>query len=296
MNWIELANPACRLGEGVCWSHARQALMFVDIHGKRILQYDVQTGQLKEWASPQRIGWLIPRLERDGFLAGFQEGFAFIELNNNGGKVTPHWLVKPFGQQNHLRLNDAKADTRGRVWAGSLNNEDESQPQGVLFRLLPDGHLDTMDTGYGVANGPAISVDGKVLLHTDSAQRTIYAFDLDPATGRLGNKRVWRVFAVDEGYPDGMNFDAQGRIWVAHWRAGCISQFGLDGALLQRLKLPVSNVTNIAFGGPKLERMFVTTAYQGLSDMQRQLEPLAGALFEITGHGATGMAPLPYWG
>jgi D-xylonolactonase len=63
---------------------------------------------------------------------------------------------------------------------------------------------------------------------------------------------------------------------------------------LQRFKLPVSNATSVAFGGDGLSRLFVTTARQGLSEAQLALEPLAGAVFEIEGHGAQGLLPLAY--
>jgi D-xylonolactonase len=292
MNWSVLVNPACRLGEGLLWSHSRQALMFVDIHGQRILQLTLSTGQLQEWATPQRVGWLIPRAHHSGFVAGFQQGFALVDLADT---LSLTWLARPFGnEQAFMRLNDAKADAQGRIWAGCLNNEDESQAIGKLYCLNTAGELQTVDEGYCVPNGPAISPDGSVLLHTDSARRTIYAFDLDGAQSTVSNKRVWRVFAQDEGYPDGMNFDAQGCVWIAHWGAGCVSQFSMGGELLQRFKLPVSNATSVAFGGDGLSRLFVTTARQGLSEAQLALEPLAGAVFEIEGHGAQGLLPLAY--
>jgi D-xylonolactonase len=131
------------------------------------------------------------------------------------------------------------------------------------------------------------------MLHTDSGRRTIYAFDLDVASGTVANKRAWKVFAPDEGYPDGMCFDAEGGVWVAHWGAGCISRFAPDGALLQRVALPVTQVTNVCFAGARLERLFVSSARVGLSVAELQQQPLAGGLFEVLGHGAVGLAGLP---
>ncbi len=150
-----------------------------------------------------------------------------------------------------------------------------------------------MDAGYTVANGPAISPDGTLMMHTDSARRTIYAFDLKVAAGTVANKRVWNVFADDEGYPDGMSFDADGCVWVAHWGAGCISRFALDGRLLQRVQLHVSQVTNVCFAGPGLSRLFVSSARVGFSAEQLASQPQAGGLFEVLNHGAVGLAGLP---
>ncbi len=296
-NWNVRAQPECLLGEGVTWSIERQAVLFVDIHGQRVHEYHPETEQLRSWDVPQRIGWLIAREARPGFLAGLQEGFAFVDLDSETTEAKLAWLAQPFGDQKNMRLNDAKADAHGRVWAGSLNNDDESQPVGELLRLAPDHTLHMADKGYCVPNGPAISPDGRLFLHTDSMRRTVYAFDLDGEMGTLHNKREWRVFAEHEGYPDGMNFDVEGNVWVAHWGAGCVSRFSADGdELLARFALPVSNVTNVAFGGERLDRLFVTTARAGLPESQLAQEPLAGALFEITGHDTQGLAPLAYGG
>jgi xylono-1,5-lactonase len=112
-------------------------------------------------------------------LLGLQGGFA---LADRADPTRFEWLHQPFLHNPALRLNDAKADATGAVWAGSLNNDDESRPDGCLFRLGPDGDLSVVDTGYTVANGPAINADSTLMLHTDSGRRTIYAFDLDVMT------------------------------------------------------------------------------------------------------------------
>ncbi len=202
-------------------------------------------------------------------------------------------MAKPFPAGSPLRLNDAKTDARGRVWAGSLNNDDESQPDGRLFRLDERGRCDEVDGPYGVANGPAISPCQTLMLHTDSAARTIYAFDLDVAAGTLSNKRVWLRFSEADGYPDGMTFDAQGRVWVAHWGGACVSRFSADGELTHRVTLPTDQVTNVCFAGPGLDRLFVTTARQGLSTEQLARQPAAGHLFEIDPAGSSGLSPVP---
>jgi sugar lactone lactonase YvrE len=131
------------------------------------------------------------------------------------------------------------------------------------------------------------------MLHTDSGRRTIYVFDLDAPAGKLSNKRIWKVFTEAEGYPDGMCFDAQGCVWVAHWGAGCVSRFAPDGELLRRVALPTSNVTNVCFAGADLDRIFVTTAQAGLSATQLLSQPQAGALFEVAAFGSTGLPGLP---
>lgn len=245
---------------------------------------------LTTWDVEQRVGWVLPiEGDLDHVLLGLQEGVAYVDVSTS---TVQRWLARPFSCTS-LRLNDAKADASGAVWFGSLNNDDENQPDGCLYRLGVDGDLVTVDTGYKVANGPAIDATGKIFMHTDSARRTIYRFDLDITVGTLSDKRVWKVFTEAEGYPDGMCFDAEGCLWVAHWGASCISRFALDGTLLARVDLPTSHITNVCFGGEGLDRLFVSSARVGLTEEQLANEPYAGCLFEVVGHGVRGLPSLP---
>lgn len=284
-------NLAAELGEGLHWDPVRGGLWLVDIHGQRIIFWDAVSDAWTQWVTPQRVGWVIPCADGHGVLAGFQEGVARVELPSGARSADiVSWVIRPFEGRSALRLNDAKADAFGAIWCGSLNNDDESRPEGALFRLAPDGAWCQHDEGYKVTNGPAIHPDGRLMLHTDSARRTIYAFDLDAGAGRLANKRVWRVFSEMEGYPDGMTFDADGCVWVAHWGAACVSRFALDGSLMRRVHLSTSHITNVCFGGPRLDRLFVTSARAGLSPVELAAQPTAGALFEIDSEGTRGVA------
>lgn len=283
-----------QLGEGLHWSAVEQRLWFVDIHDRRVFRWNLLSSAPESWQVGQRVGWVLPRAGHPGeVLLGLQEGFALARL---GETAEYRFLARPFDASATMRLNDAKADGTGAVWAGSLDNDDESRPVGRLFRLGPDGGLSEHDAGYGVCNGPAIHPSGAWLLHTDSACRTIYRFGLDADLGRLHDKQVWKVFAEHEGYPDGMSFDAEGCVWVAHWGGACISRFAPDGRLLRRVPLPASHVTNVCFAGQALDRLFVTTARHNLSPGQRLAEPLAGALFEVDAFGVRGVPGLPFGG
>jgi sugar lactone lactonase YvrE len=186
------------------------------------------------------------------------------------------------------RLNDAKVDLAGRIWAGTMD-DNEAEASGALYRLDPDLVWSRHDDGYSIANGPTFSIDGYTLYHTDSGARTVSAFDMS-RDGDLSNKRTFIRFPDDWGYPDGMTTDAAGGIWIAHWGGGRVSRFTPDGVFDRSIALPASQITNCAFGGANLDRMFVTSATKGLTN-----EPLAGSLFEIT-PGARGLPPTAFAG
>ena len=167
------------------------------------------------------------------------------------GPLQIDWVCRLFADAPQLRLNDAKADSTGALSAGSLNQDDESRSDGCLLRIdAGAGTAVVMDAGYQVANGPAIHPGGRWMLLNDSGRRTVYAFDLDAELGTLANRRVWKVLSDAEGYPDGMTFDAEGGLWLAHWGVGCVSRYAETGELLRRIQLPTSHITNVRLPDP----------------------------------------------
>lgn len=266
------------LGEGLLWSARENALYWTDIRAPALNRLDLGDGAVKRWPMPDLTGWVIER-RQGGFIAGLRDGFA--ELSLEPFQVTP--FLNPFPEHPGNRMNDAKADTAGAIWAGSMPMAEDA-PTGALYRLDPDRDVTRMDDGYVVANGPAFSPDGETLYHTDSARRVIYRFTL--SGGVASGKQVFIRFENDWGYPDGMTVDREGHLWVAHWGGGGISRFTPDGAQQQFIALPASQITNVCFAGEKLDRMFITSAAH-----EQPSEPNAGCLFEIENPGATGIAP-----
>jgi xylono-1,5-lactonase len=274
------------LGEGPVWDAAAARFLFVDIHGCTVHAWSPINDTLQQWKLPERVGWVIPRRDGDGHVAGLQSGFFRLWLDP-APRLEP--IGSPHPAEPAMRLNDAKADPWGRVWAGSMNNHDPARPDGRLARLDPDGGIEIVERGLRICNGPAIDADGSLLMHTDSAARTIHRYRLH-ADGHLTDKMLWRRFTAADGAPDGMSFDAEGTLWIAFWGAGCIRRFALDGTLLRQINLPALQITSLAFGGPGLDTLLVTSAYDGLSQAARRAEPLAGACF-VLHPGVRGLPP-----
>lgn len=268
----------CRLGEGPLWSVREQALYWVDILGQAAHRLRIADGQVTTWPMPEMIGWLIERADAPGFVAGLTRDVVFLEFEPL--RITR--IARPEPELADLRLNDAKADAAGRIWGGTMPTAAD-RATGSLFRLDPGGALSYWDRGYGITNGPAFSPDGRYLYHTDSRRGIVYRFVLG-ADGSLTERQPFIRIGPDGGLPDGMTVDADGGVWIAFWGGSRVSRYAPDGRLDRSIALPVSQITSCTFAGPNLDRLYVTSAAEGVA------EPHAGALFEIDA-GIVGLPP-----
>lgn len=276
------------LGEGPVWVPRDGALYFVDIKKPAIHWLVLATGERHSWTPPCRVGSIAPR-DGEGFIAGTEDGLAMLDLKRGWFDL----IVDPEPDRPWNRFNDGKLDRAGRFWAGTMDDS-ETRATGALYRVDPDLRWQKVDDGYRVTNGPAFSPDGRILYHSDSAAQLTYAFDLT-GDGTPVNKRVFARYREEEGYPDGMTVDSEGCLWIAFWDAWCVRRLSPDGERLSEHQLPVQRPTSCAFGGERLDRLFVTSARVGLEGEALARQPLAGGLFELE-VAATGLPPASFKG
>lgn len=262
-----------KLGEGPVWSARDQAVWFVDIKERRIHRFDTRSRALLSWQTPEEVGFIVPAA-RGRFIAGMKSGLH--DFDPASGKFS--LITRVDSDQPRNRLNDGYVDAEGRLWFGSMDNE-ESQPTGALYRFDARG-LKRCDDGYVITNGPVASVDGRTLYHVDTLKRVLYAFDLDE-DGALSNRRVFTRIEQPDAYPDGPAIDTSGCVWVGLYGGWGVSRYSPQGELLETLKMPVANCTKAAFGGEDLRTLYITTAWKGLSSEQLAGQPLAGGLFAV---------------
>ena len=272
-----------RLGEGLLWSPRQNAVFWVDILGQRLNRLSLADDSIAEWAMPEMVGWVVERKDVAGFLAGFASGVKALSLDP--------FALSPFAclpdEPPGNRLNDAMVDAMGRLWCGTMPIACD-RPTGSFYRIDGNATVVRIENGYTVSNGPAISPDGQWLYHTDTVRGLVYRFAL-AKDGALGPREVWLRFREKWGRPDGMCCDADGGVWIAHWGGGRVSRFSPDAALDRSIDLPASQITNVAFAGERLDRMFVTSAADGVE------ERFGGALFEVA-PGCRGVAPFRFAG
>ena len=276
-----LGGPACELGEGPVWHAEAQELGWVDILGKALhratLDAEGTLGPVRTTHVGGHLGAAVPVSGPDGgWLLAIAQGFAHLAED---GTLTP--LAQPEAASGGgNRMNDAKADPRGRWWAGSMSYG-ESDAAGSLYRVDLDGSVTPMLTGTSVSNGLGWSPDGKAMYFNDSGTRTLSSFAFDVETGEISDQRIL-VRGTPESTPDGLTMDDEGCVWTALWDGGSVHRYDPDGELLEVVTVPVQRTSSCCFAGPDRDQLVITTG-----QVPDKPEADAGRLFVVR-PGVTG--------
>ncbi|MET4574992.1 SMP-30/gluconolactonase/LRE family protein [Ottowia thiooxydans] len=275
------------LGEVPLWSSSRKLLFWIDVRKPALYAYTPGVGTVRTYPLPELVGSFC-ETNQGRVLLALKSGLYFLDLES--GQLQSWFDPEPTLPNN--RLNDGKCDRQGRFWVGSMNDGDRI-PTGTLYSVSGDGKARGHFSGITVPNSLAWSPDGKTMYFADTPTKRILAFDFDLDDGVLHNPRTFLEMADHVGRPDGATIDAEGCLWSAEIHAGRVARYTPDGRFDKAVQLPVTSVTSCAFGGDRLDTLFITTATQGMTEQVRQEQPLAGALFAVN-VGISGVLETPF--
>ncbi len=277
-----------RLGEGPVWDEQQQRLLWLDILPGLVHRFDPATGRDDVFRVGKPVG--SAGLRRSGGLVlAVEDGFAL--LDKDWQRIGQAGVEHPGPR---ARFNEGKCDPAGRFLAGTMAY-DLTPGAGSLYRLDPDLAVTKLLDGVTISNGLTWSADGTAMYYIDSPTQGVDAFDYDPGTGRLANRRRIVDIPAAAGLPDGMTIDAEGCLWVALYGGAAVHRYTPEGRLDTTLSFPVTNVTCPVFGGPGLGLLYVTSARDGLDERQLAAQPHAGAVFTAD-VGAQGLPGLRFAG
>jgi L-arabinonolactonase len=245
------------LGESPIWSVEEQALYWINCEQPPELhRWQYTSGKHDRWPMPARVGGLVLRTHGRLQLA-LADGMYDFSPADGGLSLR---VRSPLPE--HVCLHECQCDRQGRLWVGSYDHHftptTRDAKGGAFFRLDKEV-LTSVIAGISVANGLAFSPDGRVMYATDAPTRLVEAFDLDPVTGSLSNRRPFVKLNDGEGFADGATVDAAGGYWLAAVGAGALRRYHPDGRLDRVITLPFSNPTKPAFGGPGLDILYITS-------------------------------------
>ena len=274
-------------GEGpIFWN---DHLLYVDIEGHALISLDPKTETEKVWEIGERIGTVVPR-QSGGFVCAGDSGIYSFDPVTGGKKsmADPESDKRPDN-----RFNDGKCDPSGRFWAGTISTVKKTG-DAKLYMLDVNGDLSLKVPGVTNSNGICWNAKADRMYYIDTPTKEIWAFPFNNQLSELGEKQV--VFNTEDagldGSPDGMTIDADGMLWVAMCHGGAVLRIDPNnGSLLQKIDFPCVETTACAFGGDKLERLFVTTGIHKSIE-----EENAGRVFVVDGLGVVGTKAFSFAG
>ncbi len=274
------------LGEGPLWDDREEELLFVDIQGFAVHRFQPATGVHRSFDVGRSIGAVVLR-EDGGLVLAARD--AFFLASRDGGHM--HRFGDFHVADERVRFNDGKVDPSGRFVVGTMHWEG-LEACGSLYMLEGDGSVKKVVENVTISNGLAWSRDGTTMYYIDTPTHGIDAFDVDPESGVVsGRRRIVEIPEIPEGSPDGMAIDDEGMLWVAIWGGSRVDRVDpATGEIIGVVRVPARQVTSVAFGGPALDRLFITTAWAGLDESVRAAEPHAGDVFTVE-PGVTGPPP-----
>jgi sugar lactone lactonase YvrE len=261
--------PPNLLGECPLWCDRTARLWWVDVLAPALWSHDPATGRSERHAVPGRRLGSIALADDGGLVLACDTGlFAWAE------GAAPAFLVDPEPDRPGHRKNDGRADSAGNFWVGTLR-EDDYAPVGALYRIAPDLSVTRVRDGLAIPNALAFDPDRSRLYYADTRAHAIRVCDYDPVSGEVGEDRVF-ARTTAPARPDGSCLDADGHLWNALYAGSRLVRYDPDGGLAAEIPLPVTCPTCCCFGGPGLDRLYVTSAAAPLTPAERAAEPLCG--------------------
>jgi L-arabinonolactonase len=274
------------LGESPVWDCARQRLYWVDGVSRRVHSYEPASGATRDWTVPSMVG-SVALGGGETLIVALVDGIYCLDLVS--GAVAS--LFQPVPADPRIRFNDGKVDRQGRFLCGSMGVY--ADPLGQLFRIDADGEnpvrSSVLARGIRISNTLCFSPDGGTMYFSDSLDRAIRAYPYGPGDAMPGAPRILIDTSPYNSGPDGATVDAEGCLWVALVQVGKIARFTPAGELDRLIDAPTDLPSCVAFGGPDLSTLYVTSIKDSGSGRAISRQPDGGFLFAIEGVGVRGI-------
>ncbi|ASR39662.1 gluconolactonase [Prauserella marina] len=262
--WVRRLHTGCRWTEGPAYFPAGRYLVFSDIPNDRLLRWDETTGAVGVFRQP--AGYANGHsVDHAGRLLSCEQGNRRVTRTEHDGSITV--LADRWNGKRLNSPNDLVERSDGSIWFTDPSYGIDSDYEGHKAESEIGGcHVYRVDQHTGEVaivaddftrpNGLAFSVDERKLYIADTRAEPshIRVFDVVDGGRLVGGD----IFATcDAGRFDGVRLDTEGRVWAAaHDGLHC---FDPDSTLLGKLRIP-EVVSNLTFGGPKRNELFITAS------------------------------------
>jgi sugar lactone lactonase YvrE len=264
------------VGESPVWDAGQQVLYYASILDGEIHVIPAGSGTRQVHRFPSAAS-ALGLCDSGKLVVALQAQVALFDPKTGTSEVLCE-IKHPISQ---MRLNDGKVGPDGAFWVGSMDDRPTKEPIGSLYRVAPDGTCTTITEGLHISNGLAWSPDERTMYHSDSRGLWVDAWDFEPSSGAVSNRRRFVTATDQTGRPDGGACDVDGNYWSAGPSASRINCFSPKGELLDFMTIPNFRPTMPCFGGSDMRTLYITSLTQGLPPELLAANPGAGTLLAI---------------
>jgi gluconolactonase len=258
---IERLHTGCRWTEGPVYVPMLRCLLFSDIPNDRMLKFDEESTAVSVFRQPADYT-NGNTLDRQGRLVSCQHGARRVIRTEHDGSITV--LADRYEGKRFNSPNDVVVKADDSIWFTDPSYgidscyEGYEAPSEIGARLVyrVDAHtraVTPVADGFEQPNGLAFSVDEQTLYVVDSGQGRGILRRFSVRGQQLTGGEVFAT--CDEGIYDGLRIDVENRVWTSAGES--VHCYEPDGTLIGRIRLP-ERVSNLTFGGPKRNRLFIT--------------------------------------
>ncbi|MGO6695278.1 SMP-30/gluconolactonase/LRE family protein [Rhizobium johnstonii] len=255
--------------EGPAWFAAGRYLIFSDIPNNRMMRYDDTSGQTSVFRSPSNNS-NGNTVDNQGRLITCEHLTRRVTRTDFNGRITV--LADRTAGKRLNSPNDVTVKSDGTIWFtdpsyGILHDYEgdygEAEIGGChVYRHDPaTGTTDQVTSDFVKPNGLAFSPNETLLYvadtgatHLSGGPRHIRKLAVSNE-GRLSDLGVFAE--CTSGLFDGFRVDRKGRIWTS--AGDGVHAYDPDGTLIGKIHIP-EGVSNVTFGGEKLNRLFITAS------------------------------------
>ncbi len=267
-----LSEDHCQLGEGPTWDPVTGTAWWFSILEKQLHELHLESGAKRIHSLP-RMASVLARIDDKRQLLVMEDGLYIRDVAS--GDLTLHVAIEADKPGN--RSNDGRMHPSGALWTSTMGKKAEDGA-GAIYHVA-GSTVTLLYPGLGIPNGICFSPDGATGYFVDTKINHYMKVPLDPATGLpTGPATLFVDGSGEDGGMDGSVCDADGHVWNAHWGLGRVDRFDPAGRLVGRYGLPAKQTSCPAFIGPDLDRMLVTTAFDGMPEDRSEVE---GRTFEL---------------
>ncbi|MGO4566627.1 SMP-30/gluconolactonase/LRE family protein [Rhizobium sp. 2YAF20] len=270
-----LCNTSSVLGEGPTYDPDTDTVWWFNILGKEMHELNLETGKKAVHNLPMMAS-VLARVDAERQLLATEQGLFIRDVAT--GALTFYAALEADKPEN--RSNDGRTHISGALWISTMGKRAEMQA-GAIYHVA-NGRVTKIFDGISIPNSICFSPDGSFGYFTDTRISRLMRVLVDPSTGLPAGEPTVLVDSMeDAGGIDGSVCDADGYIWNARWGSGFVDRYSPDGLRIERYRVPAMQPSCPAFIGRNADRLVVTTAWEGLDESARSMQPQAGALLEL---------------